>query len=353
MSLSVPSQNHSTLLNDDTVSWIRTSRSTGWLISPAYDLFLIANCAWPLLLLWQWQDGFAGRSGLQFWQVYFVTTPHRWITLGLVLLDRERLKESGSLFAGIAIAVLAICLGIRLGTGTLTCLLTIDYLWNAWHFAAQHQGIYQIYRREAARQNSRPVQQVSGTRASLGEQTAKWAFRGFWLYVALRVAGVTWANEPWEATLQTLDGCALIIPVSLLGGAMLTRHKASWGQLAYLASVMILASSLLAAVHLRKPAWVVSLATASALFHATEYLAIVGWSVKRRAAARGERLGALAWLAPRWGFTVILFMGMLGSAGWLMDQNLLEIWLFLNVVAAFLHYAYDGIIWRKPRKAIT
>jgi hypothetical protein len=41
----------------------------------------------------------------------------------------------------------------------------------------------------------------------------------------------------------------------------------------------------------------------------------------------------------------------LGLGGWFMDQNLMEFWLFLNVIAAFLHYAYDGLIWRSPRRA--
>lgn len=52
--------------------------------------------------------------------------------------------------------------------------------------------------------------------------------------------------------------------------------------------------------------------TASALFHAIEYLAIVGWSVQKRHADRQNLLGLLAWFAPRWGITLTLFVVILG-----------------------------------------
>ena len=41
----------------------------------------------------------------------------------------------------------------------------------------------------------------------------------------------------------------------------------------------------------------------------------------------------------------------LGAGGWLMDQRWLEVWLTLNVIVAFLHYAYDGVIWRRRAAA--
>src|SRR5690349_14854679 len=123
------------------------SAPCGWLVGPWFDLMLIANIAWPLVLALQFHEGFTGRAGVQFWQLYFLTTPHRWITLALVFLDRQRLAERRWLFVGIAALAIAACLGVRMATGTLTCLLSIDYLWNAWHFASQHHGIYRIYGR--------------------------------------------------------------------------------------------------------------------------------------------------------------------------------------------------------------
>src|SRR3954469_1832453 len=78
-----------------------------WLFAPWLDCLFVANLAWPLLLLLQIGDGFNGREGLQFWQIYFVTTPHRWITLALVFLDRDRLRERKSAFFALAAASIA------------------------------------------------------------------------------------------------------------------------------------------------------------------------------------------------------------------------------------------------------
>jgi hypothetical protein len=62
----------------------------GWLVGPWFDALFVANVAWPLVVLAQVGEGFGGRDGVSFWQVYWVTTPHRWITLLIVFLDRGR-----------------------------------------------------------------------------------------------------------------------------------------------------------------------------------------------------------------------------------------------------------------------
>ena len=84
------------------------STRRGWLLGPWLDLFLVANIAWPLLLLAQLDEGFQSRDGLQFWQVYFITTPHRWVTLLLVFLDRERFQARRGLFLAVAAGVVAV-----------------------------------------------------------------------------------------------------------------------------------------------------------------------------------------------------------------------------------------------------
>lgn len=305
-----------------------------WLVGPWFDLLFVANVGWPLIVLWQWGDEFEGRAGVLFWQVYFVTTPHRWITLGLVFLDRERFRQRRGAFLGIAAAAVVICGGVRLATGTLTCLLALDYVWNAWHFAAQHHGVLRIYAR------------VARIPIAAGWDVEKWALRGFLLYVALRVAVATWTQPEVEAWLQLGDGGVLAVPVWLVATRLIRRRGGSVGELLYLVSVLSLYVSLLWAVHLREPRVVLMLATASALFHATEYLAVVGWAVRRRAVERGGAMGLLGWLAPRWGLALGLYLMVLGSVGWVMDRELLEVSLLINVVVAFLHYAYDGLIWR-------
>jgi len=300
---------------------------------------LIANVGWPLLLLLQIGEGFGGHDGLQFWQIYFITTPHRWITLALVFLDSERFGQRRFAFLSIAAAVIVACLGIRLTTGALTCLLTIDYIWNAWHFASQHHGIYRIY------------QNRSGLvlRTSVALSFEKWAIRMFLLYVILRVAGATWSYATLEQSLRTADWAVLAIPVWLLMQESI--RPADLGGKIYLASVMALYISLLLAVHFNIPALVLSLATASAIFHATEYLALVAWVVHGRHSAHPSQLGVMSYLVPRWGLALGTFILVLGAGGWLLQKQYLQTWLLVNVIVAFLHYAYDGLIWRSRAKA--
>ena len=67
--------------------------------------------------------------------------------LPVVFGDRDRFRRRRLAFVGVAAAVVAVVLGVRLSTGALVCLLAVDYVWNAWHFAAQHHGIYRVYGR--------------------------------------------------------------------------------------------------------------------------------------------------------------------------------------------------------------
>ncbi len=309
-----------------------------WLVGPWFDLLVFANVLWPIgLAIMAMGEGFAGTEGLRFWQVYFVTTPHRWITLAVVFLDRERLSRQRHLFLGAAAVVVAVCAGVQWTTGRLTCLLAIDYVWNAWHFAAQHHGIYRIYDRLAVPTRTAPL------------RIEKVLFRGFLLYVTLRIATGTWSSPLVDFSLGQADWLLAAIPLGLVIRDVARWREQAWGRLAYLISVSLLYLSLLAAVHTQRPALVLMLTTASALFHATEYLGMVGWMVHRRHREQGDSLGLLAWIAPRWAAVLALFAIILGASGWLIEHQYLQVWLFINVIAAFLHYLYDGIIWRRPR----
>lgn len=321
----------------------------GWLVSPWFDLLFLANVAWPLIVFLGWWGEQEGHEEIRFWQIYFVTTPHRWITLALVFLDRDQFQRRGGTFLAIAIFVAAVCTSVWVATGTLTCLLTIDYVWNAWHFAAQHHGVWRIYGREF------------GPQQTLGLLWQKFAFRTFLLYVILRVAGGTWWYPSLDDWLDRLDLIVLLIPLSVLvaqgwshviAKLSLAETKGTW---TYLLSVFGLYTSLLAAVHFHQPPWVLILATASALFHATEYLAIVTWSVnrkrKRASDDASQRNGLLAYMVPRWTLLLSLYLVAFGLASWTATQNWLAVWTFLNVIAAYLHYAYDGMIWKSNRPA--
>jgi hypothetical protein len=311
--------------------------SHSWIAGPWFDLLFLANILWPIVVLLATAgEDFDGRHGVQFWQVYFVTTPHRWITLFFVFLDRDRRTGRPMTFVGLALLVVLGCSVTWMASGSLFCLLTLDYLWNAWHFAAQHHGIYRVYGRKAEPTRTEWL------------RLEKVSMRAFLLYVTVRVAGGTWSNPELEAWLLATDWMILAIPAALVAIDLL-RPVASLGRTAYLLSVFSLYICLLWAAHSMQPRIVLALTTASALFHATEYLAIVSWSVRQRSDHHGTKLGWLHWFAGRWSLTLAAYIAILGIGGWMIEQHWLKFWLWLNVIVAFLHYAYDGLIWGRSR----
>jgi hypothetical protein len=224
-------------------------------------------------------------------------------------------------------------------TGTLTCLLAIDYLWNAWHFAAQHHGIYRIYSR------------LGSDSTSSSDRLEKWLFRSFLLYVIFRTALAATAPGAIEVWLSRTDWISLLIPGWLVSRELRSFNQGLWGRNLYLISLLSLYVSLLWAVHTHRPDLVLSLATASAWFHASEYLAIMGWHVQSRAEKSGEQNFVLQWIAPRWGLALLTYAIVLGSGSLLLDRDVPELWLLVNVIVAFLHYTYDGMIWKSKRSA--
>lgn len=317
----------------------RAGKRGPWLVDPVFDLLFLANVTWPLVFLLEYWGGFEARDGIRFWQVYFVTTPHRWITLALVFFDGERMREHGTLYGTIALVAAAFCLTVNFTTGTLTCLMAVDYVWNAWHFAAQHHGVYRIYGSRCEPQRVR------------GLRLEKVAMRTFLLYTTLRIAGGRpWSdpawNSAWESALHYIDYVMFVIPAAMVVREAWTFERARWGRAVYLASVFTLYGALLTSVHLHNVALTFLLTTASALFHATEYLAIVTWAVHRKHGRGTDRATLFAALVPRWGLALGLFAVILGLGGWMMEQNLMQTWLLLNTIAAFLHYTYDAMIWK-------
>lgn len=315
------------------------AETSKWILGRACDAFFIANVFWPVLLLLQFAPGFEGRSGIQFWQLYFITTPHRWSTLLAVLLDQERFQQRKQAFIAVAVIIVVACLGVRMTTGTLTCLLAVDYLWNAWHFAAQHHGIYRIYGRLGSDSTLSP------------DRLEKWLFRGFLLYVIFRTASAASAPDVIDMWLSRVDWLSLVIPGWLVSREFKSLKAGIRGGSLYLISLLSLYVSLLWAVHAHRPEIVLPLATASAWFHASEYLAIIGWHMQRRANASGGRNRLVHWIAPRWGVTLLTYATVLGCGSLLMDHDAHELWLLVNVVVAFLHYTYDGMIWKSRRPA--
>jgi hypothetical protein len=90
------------------------------------------------------------------------------------------------------------------------------------------------------------------------------------------------------------------------------------------------------------------------MFHAVEYLAIVTHYARRREQVGSA--GAFRTLARYWLVFLGAYVLVLGSIGvWMSraDNERIVFWQGLNLWAAFVHYAFDGMIWklRRPETA--
>ncbi|WP_442508036.1 hypothetical protein SH528x_006986 [Novipirellula sp. SH528] len=337
-----------------------TPVSAGFLFSPAIDLFFVANAFWPLLLLVDRLGGIATHQSLLFWQIYFVTAPHRWITLILVTVDHHKGIDRRKQFLAFGTAILIACLCLKMGTGSLLCLGVIDYIWNAWHFASQHHGVFRIYQRKSKTPTETGSKGGFGSVASkpLAVSFEKAVFRCFMLYVIARVAGWGWSEGPFDGFqwVSSVDWFVLVIPVAFVGRQcfqLSVTGKASLASVAYLTSVMTLFASLLLASHYENNQWVVQLALASAIFHSLEYMSIVTWSMS---GSRGSsKSNALARLSKMWLLFLVIFVVVIGLGNYLLSRGYFELWVFVNIVVAFWHYCFDGMIWklRKPSPAAS
>jgi hypothetical protein len=307
-------------------------------VSPWFDLVFVVNVGWLGALAF----GAVVAEGLpeiEFWQIYFLTTPHRWITLFLVATDRDRRGDRTRWFVAIAAVSAIVVAAVWATTGQFLCLAMIDYVWNAWHFGAQHGGILRIYSRRAG--GGRP-------------RLETWSVRLLVVYAALRVAAGGWLmdHETTRTAAAVLDGSVLALAGYLLVSELVAGQFAlRMGKLAYLASVVSLYGSLVLAARYDAHRFLAPLVVGSAAFHATEYLAIVSYYAWRRKEQGSAAL--FQELARRWGTVLLVFVLAMAVVSISATRRLPELWIGLNLWAAYLHYAYDGLIWklRRPETA--
>jgi hypothetical protein len=320
-----------------------------WLVSPSFDLFFLACLFWPIIAVVVMAAGAqsALHIELDFWQQYLLATAHRWITLVIVFGDRERLEERPRAFLGLAAFFLLAIVGVWAGLGTdgLLLLFAIDYFWNAWHFAAQHSGIARIYER---------VAQPGPLGNALLEKTVLRVFvvAMFFEMFALAVDDKLPARRMLLPVAQAIHGCGLwllALPGWLIVRECWNYQPARVGRLVYMTSICTVYSCLLVASQYEMPSLVAGFALAITFIHATEYLAIVSWSVKKRH-GRTES-GIWSYLVPRWTAALVIFMIALGGSMILLSRHQYLVFTLLTVLVSFLHYAYDGMIWKGKRPA--
>jgi hypothetical protein len=309
----------------------------GWVVAPAFDLLFLANIAWPILLL----PDLSTESGtaVEFWQLYFLTLPHRWVTLFLVIADPDRREGQTSRLLLVALLAFLLVSGVWAFTGALTCLALLDYVWNGWHFAAQHHGVLRMYSRK-----------VGGS----PEWLERWGVRCFVTYAVLRTAGWTtgWLEASHPTLLRVLDGASLTLPATLLVAAVIQFDPRRLGRLIYLTSVCLLYSAIVLSLSLGWRRGVVALVTAASLFHAVEYFAVVTYYARRRRTI--GRAGLFRKMASIWAPLLAIYLIALGSLGAMIESPSsppVPLWMAANLWAAFVHYAFDGMIWKLRRPA--
>jgi hypothetical protein len=358
-----------------TTATTATTRSP-WISGPWFDLLCIANIFWPLMMLLiygfgqiqqaEWFKQINEEYGLNlvvkfettldFWLVYLLITPHRWVTLALVFGDAQKFQERSRMFMWIALLAALFVLINAVTTEELVLVLLVDYVWNAWHFGAQHSGVSRIYAR---------IAHPGDQRWALLE---KILLRTFFVYVILR-AGIPLMNQNsravWLGWFDNLtpyfyysDWPMLALPLTVLMTEVVRFHQLAWGRMIYLVSVCSLYSGIMLCSHYNQipnqgQPITAGLLLAVTIFHSTEYLGIVSWSVRKTYARREQ--GFLPFVAKHWSLSLPLFMLGLGTGAYFLhhhDEQMQRAWFGLNAIVSFMHYAYDGMIWKsRPSKS--
>ena len=213
--------------------------------------------------------------------------------------------------------------------------MMLDYIWNAWHFAAQHAGISRIYGRTARSEQTSPHAEFEKMAIRM---LVLWVFFRFAIHMAIH--SKLWQRSRWLSWwLQWLD------PVALRPADHPVAREVS-------ASVLSV--------------WAGSL-------HRQRHRDLLGPArrdpprkhvVDDGVLLRGGRLprsrifghlqlvgaeahhGHLALSDHRTGLALFVFMAILGTANYFVDRECVYAWQLITLLVSLLHYGYDGIIWR-------
>jgi hypothetical protein len=105
---------------------------------------------------------------------------------------------------------------------------------------------------------------------------------------------------------------------------------------------------LLAGIRYELTGLIVGCAAATTLIHSSEYLSIVSWHVPKSKSLSQSAI--FARLIPHWGLFLLGFMAFFAVSAVFFRERYVEEWIWINLNVSLLHYAYDGMIWKRPRK---
>ncbi len=293
-----------------------------WVFNPVIDSLFICNCLWPVLLLPGLVSG-NETSPIQFIHAYLLSSPHRWITLFLVVSDSSRRVARQNQMALTAVSFAVLILILKIKFDYLICLLWIDYTWNAFHFAAQHSGVLAIY----CRKNNIIIPSYF-----------KWLLRIILTIVILMVPINSLNTNLINHLLQII--AVIGLPVMLLLALLLNIFSSIPSAFYFISFVSIYGGILMSNVfHLSGVAN--GLLLASSVFHSTEYFAIVSrYVITRDQSFYGQKSTSLLRMKIT-GFMIFIALILVGLQSF--DP---EVSAAINLWAAFLHYSFDAWIWK-------
>ena len=313
-------------------------------MGPVADLACVINVFWLAYAGLQYL-AFSGESPqLTVILMHFLVLPHRFITLGLVFLDREQFARRPRTFLALPVLFLGLAFASRgvsmrvAGVDSFVCLAAIDYAWNAYHFSAQHYGMTRIYGKKGTGVN-RP-------------RLERWILVCGITYVIMRLT-------QWGMGVQALVTVLPWVDV-LAGAAFLTlillevaQGVPSLPKLLYLSSVSALYGGILVAMHFLSVKVLAASVAATGFFHSMEYLSIVTFYVKSKARSGSWGAKLLSSAAARWGVVLAGYMALMGLGTAFLNGVDPLVYALIVTPVSFMHYAYDGIIWKLRKPAVA
>lgn len=314
-----------------------------WIQAPAIDLALFSY-GWLIVLLpLLWVDAWIYPI---VFAVLMVNDLHRHYTFVLVYGEPEEFEKRRTLYIWLPIVAALVAFAF-VYSKSFPVLLTISVLWTMYHSVGQKYGITRIYARKAG----------------YGEA---WIEKGlifsWFFYVVFAIAEEEAATlTQFDAgrvvlaalghTLQYMTALSYPILAVALGFTLLfvrqeyaNRHRMSVAKVLYVASILMLF-----AVFFR------SLVIGYVVFgfsHALEYIALVNIFIKTKYAKRPEAQSLLARASRRlWLSSTLFGIGVVGVCAVAQLQYAEALGIYI-VGSGFLHFIYDGWIWKVRRPEV-
>jgi hypothetical protein len=320
----------------------------GWLRSPVHDL-LMAFIWVPFAAATLVASDDPERLRWLVAATVLFSFAHQPLTLWLAYGDGEQCVAHRTLFFW---APLGVATAVLIGSSVSPeAIALVAGAWNAGHTIRQRYGVSRLYGR------------LGGIDCA-GDNRLLWS----WLVVSVLIAiaatnlrqtardvGLSPRNMTSIDALASVHAVAVfLVPVAILIAAVLTvraardewtRRRHSAARLVYLGSTAMLLALLAVRPVVGFVAYVGS--------HAAEYLLMVRWRLGRAAqrSTTGDRVGAVARRIGSGG-TIALYavaVTVLIVAVRAVRGSLLATTVVLTIGA--LHFLYDGVLWRSPRRA--